>query len=172
MACLRGILTLIMLLSWALHVLHGQTNVTTHYTVADGLPITETTTVFADRAGRIWTAHLTGDATWYDGRRFHVFPITETGVQPLHFREDARGVWALDQYKAVARYAKPIAAAMRSSASTRPAGSYGSTRSPGNGEPPGRSRPPHRVKVSSWPTPHCWTGICSSSISGKIPGRS
>ncbi len=98
-----GILCLVAVLCSLVSSVAGQVNVTTHYTVADGLPFMEVTKVHTDRAGRIWTAHTSGDLVAFDGRSFTVYPPQVTGIRPpgQHFTDDRRGMWVLQNPEAI-----------------------------------------------------------------------
>jgi ligand-binding sensor domain-containing protein len=68
------------------------------YTIADGLPHTETTKVFLDKKGYLWIGCSNGWVSKFDGIEFQNFSPEELGIHhhSYHFWDDGERIWAWD----------------------------------------------------------------------------
>ena len=92
MICLRY--TMIFLLMGT--TMSAQINETVLYTIANGLPITESQHVAVDQEGYLWIISGSNHVTQYDGRQFQVMEPAVTGIDYLIHRDfvaDAYGMW-------------------------------------------------------------------------------
>ena len=89
---------LIFLLNGA--TMSAQINETVLYTIADGLPITESQHVAVDQEGYLWIISGSNHVTRYDGRQFQVMKPAVTGIDYLigyHLAADTNGMWFTPQ---------------------------------------------------------------------------
>ena len=89
-----GILLSLWLITFSAYAQYNQTQL---YTVADGLPMTESNGVFCDQEGYLWIVGNNLQICHFDGRKFENFPVSLTGIDFANYStritQDSLGIW-------------------------------------------------------------------------------
>ena len=95
--CDRSIILLTLIHLIAGGSIYAQLTASKLYTIAEGLPSTETERCFVSSDGRLWSISTQSSLAVYDGQRFKPRPETlALGINSRHsFFEDQHGIWLL-----------------------------------------------------------------------------
>ena len=90
--------SLILLLALCYQIGFAQVTSVQRFTMADGLPFTESTHVFVDSKGYLWISSSNGSITRYDGKSFTSYTRQDHTMDSFlfNFCEDEHGVWAYE----------------------------------------------------------------------------
>ncbi|HLF64855.1 MAG TPA: histidine kinase [Saprospiraceae bacterium] len=100
--------------------LYAQSSQSLTYSISDGMPMTEVSTVYCDKEGRIWSVYNNSMLSCFDGRRFITYTPEVTGhyFSGGKFLEDRNGMWLIHHGKSISLFTDGIWIAFREHAFT------------------------------------------------------